>query len=137
MPKKGNAPRNPTECHPDRKHFARGLCKNCYDSWYARHNEKRTNHVKTRWRAANPEKTKAAKLRYLYGVEPEEVEEMRRKQKDRCAICREKDPLHIDHDHVTGIFRGLLCGNCNRGIGCLGDDPKRLRSAALYLRKKR
>ena len=43
-----------------------------------------------------------------------------------CAICGVLDSgkrrLHIDHDHDTGKFRGMLCGNCNSAIGLLGDD---------------
>jgi Autographiviridae endonuclease VII len=59
-------------------------------------------------------------------------------QDGRCAICRRDTPLgrgrwHIDHDHVTGEFRGLLCNNCNRGIGFFGDDPEVIEAAARYI----
>jgi hypothetical protein len=40
---------------------------------------------------------------------------------------------HIDHDHVTGQVRGLLCNNCNRGIGYFGDDPQVMTAAARYV----
>jgi hypothetical protein len=55
-----------------------------------------------------------------------------------CAICRSASPQgrgrwHIDHDHVSGQFRGLLCNNCNRGIGYFGDDPDIIRAAADYV----
>lgn len=59
-------------------------------------------------------------------------------QGGRCAICRSETPKgpgrwHIDHDHVTGAFRGLLCNNCNRGIGFFADDPEIMKAAARYI----
>ena len=59
------------------------------------------------------------------------------KQGDRCAICHKPDPvqaLSVDHDHATGKVRGLLCNNCNRGIGMLGDNSEVMAAAAAYLK---
>lgn len=51
-----------------------------------------------------------------------------------CAICGgEMNPPHVDHCHDSSRIRGLLCKNCNSGIGLLGDDPARLNAAAVYL----
>jgi hypothetical protein len=50
-----------------------------------------------------------------------------------CVICGSKEPLVIDHDHVTGKIRGMLCGHCNRGLGHFRDDPQLLEFAAQYL----
>lgn len=56
-----------------------------------------------------------------------------------CAICRRpprsngRDRLAIDHDHATGVFRGLLCDQCNMAIGLLDDDPTIVESALRYL----
>ena len=53
-----------------------------------------------------------------------------------CDICgSEIFPLHVDHCHVSGKFRGLLCNSCNNGLGRFRDNPARLKTAALYLEK--
>lgn len=54
-----------------------------------------------------------------------------------CAICSSRPTrrrLAIDHDHETGLVRGLLCTNCNLGLGNFADDPALLDKAASYLR---
>lgn len=53
-----------------------------------------------------------------------------------CAICQVDECLVGDHDHETGNARGVLCRNCNVGLGYLGHDPERLESAARYLRER-
>lgn len=68
-----------------------------------------------------------------YGLTQETYDELRTAQLDACAICRQRVSLHIDHDHVTGAVRGLLCSTCNTGLGMFRDDPVALRRAALYL----
>lgn len=60
------------------------------------------------------------------------------KQQGRCAICgcHHVDlgkAFDVDHDHVTGKIRGLLCNACNTSLGLMGDDPVRLRRAADYI----
>jgi len=59
------------------------------------------------------------------------------KQNNKCAICLESDVesinMAVDHDHVTGAIRGLLCRPCNIGIGLLKDDIERLGMAIRYL----
>lgn len=55
-----------------------------------------------------------------------------------CEICGQHfEKLCVDHDHQSGEIRGLLCHHCNVGIGFLGDDVERLRSAIEYLDNKR
>jgi hypothetical protein len=78
------------------------------------------------------------------GCSKEFVEEWREitfnQQNGRCAICgvfeRELDRiLCIDHDHKTGKLRGLLCHNCNAGIGLFNDDPSLCYQARMYLKR--
>lgn len=81
--------------------------------------------------------------RRKYGMTLEEVGVMFEKQHGRCLICSVEMALPdgaspsndavVDHHHGTGKVRGLLCRNCNSGIGLLGDDASRLRMAAAYL----
>lgn len=76
-------------------------------------------------------------LAKLYGITPEQYDEMAVRQGGVCAICGDgpspKRRLVVDHNHETGAVRGLLCANCNAGVGLLGDDPATLLRAVAYL----
>lgn len=74
-----------------------------------------------------------------YGIERDEFYALLEKQDQRCAICSVliDESAHVDHDHRTQDVRGLLCGHCNRGIGCFRDNPEALEMAAEYLRGER
>jgi len=62
-------------------------------------------------------------------------EKLLQEQQGRCAICRAKRELVVDHNHDTGAVRGLLCYPCNVGLGCFADDEYVLRRALKYLDK--
>ena len=52
-----------------------------------------------------------------------------------CAICSSTTrKLVLDHSHVSGRIRGVLCNDCNTGIGLLGDEIPDLEKALEYLR---
>jgi Recombination endonuclease VII len=73
------------------------------------------------------------------GGRHQEVAELRAQQEGRCKICKTPEAaapgkrLHLDHDHATGAIRGLLCGNCNVGLGQFKDNPDLLAAAIRYL----
>ncbi|MET7963845.1 endonuclease VII domain-containing protein [Micromonospora zamorensis] len=73
-------------------------------------------------------------LRRRYGVGEKEFQELLAEQGGVCAICGGADPQHLDHDHRTGWVRGILCFNCNGGLGQFRDSPMRLARAITYLR---
>ena len=80
-------------------------------------------------------------LKHQYGITEDHYLAMIDDQWGCCAICGTPDEtigqhLCVDHDHKTGAVRGLLCSNCNKGIGLLKDDPKVLESAIRYLTKQ-
>jgi hypothetical protein len=72
-------------------------------------------------------------LAYRYGIGSEQVERLRKAQNNLCAICRSAEPRHVDHCHDSKRVRGLLCLNCNQGIGRFEDDVTTLRRAIDYL----
>lgn len=78
------------------------------------------------------------------GVDATRYQEMLREQGGVCAICAQPErapdkasgktkDLAIDHDHVTGAIRALLCSNCNRGLGLFNDDDALLAKAQSYV----
>ena len=100
------------------------------------------------WSQANPERFRANQRRSVlkarYGLTPEDIEALLVKQGGGCAICRlpllaqspqSGSQLHVDHDHLTGRVRGLLCNRCNRALGFFDDNPDTLQIAIDYLRK--
>lgn len=74
-------------------------------------------------------------LRRRYGVSDVEVAWHVLRQGSRCALCRKGEPIHVDHDHVTGQVRGILCFNCNRALGYLDDEVELLYEMADYLER--
>jgi len=77
-------------------------------------------------------------LRDRYGITPEECDRLHRRARHRCEICKKKaKKLCIDHCHTTGAIRGVICDNCNKGLGLLGDDEDGIKAAFDYLYRSR
>lgn len=79
---------------------------------------------------------KAANLRLLYGIGPEEYRAIFDRQGNACAVCKTGFPeatSHVDHDHASGRVRGILCSQCNVALGMLQEDEARILALAAYI----
>lgn len=78
-------------------------------------------------------------LRQNYGITLDDRNNMIAEQGGKCAICKndlsEGRHVHVDHDHITEKVRGILCSNCNIGLGNFKDNPTTLFLAIEYLKK--
>lgn len=84
--------------------------------------------------ANNPDIRKGSKLRFRYGMTVSEYRALVHRQQERCALCMARAPLlKVDHDHRTGVVRGLLCDRCNRALGMMHDDPSKFTRAISYM----
>jgi len=105
--------------------------------------KKRDRENRRRYREKNPEKVRktyrAWQLKTFYGITSEERDLIIRAQNNRCAICgklliKTKD-TQIDHNHKTNKVRGILCANCNLGLGQFQDNILILQRAISYLER--
>jgi hypothetical protein len=71
-----------------------------------------------------------------YRLTPAVFKSMAEAQGNRCAICKRKSKLVVDHCHAAGHTRGLVCGTCNIGLGMFKDTPALLIAAAKYLQAR-
>lgn len=73
----------------------------------------------------------------IFGLTIEDYDRLLAEQGGLCYICSRPPQggkaFSVDHDHETGLVRGLLCSNCNHAIGLLHEDKRWLRRAAEYL----
>jgi hypothetical protein len=121
---------------------------------YQERNKDRIKERRKRYRTANNDKIVAYRLLYAptqkkldnrkrikkYNITPNEYDVMCNKQSGLCAICNKENykkgrkiELCVDHDHVTGKVRGLLCHRCNHMLGLSRDNAGVLRDAIEYL----
>lgn len=115
------------------------MCKVCNRkaaSAWRKQNPGRNAAACREWYYRNQRRVRDFTLQKNYGMTIDEYESMAERQNGVCAIClgQSKDGiLRVDHDHQTGVVRGLLCDTCNRSLGLLGDSSEILRKAADYL----
>jgi hypothetical protein len=116
--------------HPDKRmrDGCAGECRSC------------RNQRALAWQQKNPQVKRNTHLKAKFGLDQSQFDSMLSSQNHRCAICMSTEPkgrgtFHVDHCHKTGEIRGLLCHDCNTGIGKLGDNVEGLRQALTYLER--
>lgn len=123
----------------------RPSCKACSQKetieWRNKHRSEYNNYV-AQWRAKNPDKQHATEIKRDYGLDISDYNRIILEQRNKCAICNEahnpkikRGRLYVDHDHKTGLIRGLLCGGCNSMLGYAKDSVETLQKAIDYLAK--
>lgn len=90
-----------------------------------------------RWRKDHPERLLAHNRKQRYGISDNEVTLLWDMQDGKCGICdyifKKDGDFHIDHDHKTGRIRGLLCKDCNLGLGYFRDNIDLLHKAMKWI----
>lgn len=126
------------------------ICIQCRKDYYKNNRDRIRKNHKIRYRAnretvlkksseyqkKNWNKVMSRRRLNTYGINEIQYSEMLTSQNNVCAICKKKETkrdLHVDHDHVTGKVRGLLCGKCNAALGMVNDDKEILMRMYKYL----
>ena len=94
---------------------------------------------RSKWKKEHPDFAKIARvLAKKYNLTPNQAFQAAGATVcDTCQAYGRVVPLVVDHDHVTGLYRGLLCSNCNTALGFAQDSPIILRKLAHYLASRR
>ncbi len=109
-------------------------------AWYDKNRERQIA-SSARWRATHQDAQVNSHLKRKFGITLDDYNKMLKEQGGVCAVCggppsgRWKHRFHVDHDHVTGKVRGLVCFHCNAMMGNAHDGPAILEAGAAYLRK--
>jgi nitrate/TMAO reductase-like tetraheme cytochrome c subunit len=109
-------------------------CKKCLQK-----TRRKIRRMDNKWYKRN----KKNKLKRKYGISLEEFDKMKNDQNNKCAICNvdfndaefNKSFPNVDHNHITGKTRGILCTSCNSGIGFFNDSIELIIKAKEYLEK--
>lgn len=119
-------------------------CQRTYQRNYQSRNKEKSKAVAKEWAASHPENIRLAGLKHeckQLGLTLPQYRALEIFQNHQCAVCKNpqscggKSRLCIDHCHVTGKTRGLLCDRCNKMLGFSQDSLEILSSAIEYLKK--
>lgn len=94
------------------------------------------------WYIKNEHRKRDLYLKRTYGISELEYEAMLLSQNNSCKICNKEfsttwgaDAPVVDHCHAAGHVRGILCNECNRGLGYFRDNPDALYRASVYIKE--
>jgi hypothetical protein len=112
-----------------------------YKDWEKRNPEKRKQ-LHQDFYAKKKERMRWYWIESKYGMTKEKYNELLQQQNNGCKICgateakhRSSNNLLVDHCHVTGNYRGLLCNRCNTSLGFVNDDIELLENMVKYLKE--
>lgn len=112
-----------------------GQCKSCTKEYDTKYRNKKS-------RLALAIARRNSDLKHCYGITLENYNSMLDQQKGSCAGCGTYKSflnrgLFVDHNHITGTVRGLLCGSCNYAIGLVKENTETLITLANYLKRRK
>ena len=121
-------------------------CKSCWKQERNRqgresYKRNKTKYIEARasWKKRHPKAAREYHLKIMYGLTLDDYNNLLLKQNGRCAGCNElpdgsyNKSLCVDHDHATGVVRGLLCQDCNSSLGHVKDSITTLKNLITYL----
>ena len=120
--------------------YYKSRCKPCYNFQQAERREdpEVRKRLRNNWNEASKKyystERRRNKTLEAYGLTKDDYNTMYDEQGGVCAICRQDLKLVVDHCHETGVVRGLLCNQCNIGLGAFCDNIDRMKTAMLYLK---
>jgi len=106
-------------------------------AWSAEYRKNNKQNIKEwfmAWDKNTKQYKKNATLKHVYGITLEDYENMYISQEGKCITCHKfYEVLCVDHNHLTGKVRGLLCRNCNTALGVINDNIVILENMIVYL----
>jgi hypothetical protein len=118
----------------------RQTIKAYHNKWKKEHPEQYAARISS-WKKKNKSKLKFYQITNKYRITKEQYEAMLTHQNFRCGACEidlksiSATEVHVDHCHKSKLVRAILCGSCNRALGLMNDDAKRLQKLAKYAAK--
>jgi hypothetical protein len=112
-----------------------------YDKEYYHNHREKINKYNSEWQKNNRDKLRVTSRRYRlkknFGLTEDQYNQLLEKQSGKCAICKVSNNSQkyfpVDHDHITGKVRGLLCISCNMALGKFRDSKEIVKAALDYL----
>lgn len=141
-------------CHPNRIIKAKGLCASCYNKYLLDKNPEKRIAINKATSIKNKEKIKNRTpaerkkfaiiqrnrhLKHRYNIDIPEYKSILTQQNNSCAICKTTKfsndfKLYVDHNHITGQVRGLLCPACNTAIGHIEKGDEFVKTCLQYIK---